>query len=121
MNTGKIGLVAAAAALALTSGAAAAQEHAVRVSHAAIASGDLASAERMLLNERKIYGARPEVLLNLAAVYARSGRGVEASALYREVLAQDDVTMDLSGGRTASAHAIARVGLSRLQPMIATR
>jgi thioredoxin-like negative regulator of GroEL len=100
---------------------AAAQERAVRSSHAAIAQGDLAKAERVLTAERRIHPAKPEVLLNLAAVYAHSGRASDASALYRQVLAQQDVLMDLSADRTTGSHAIARAGLGKLQPAIATR
>lgn len=98
-----------------------AQERAVRLSHAAILTGDLSTAERTLTAERRIHPQRPEVLLNLAAVYSRSGRAGDAVALYRDVLSNDDVLMDLPSGRTASAHAIARAGLGALSPTVATR
>ncbi len=97
------------------------QERAVRMSQAAIVDGKLAQAEKTLLAERRIYPDRPEVLLNLAAVYARSGRSGDAVALYRQVLAGGDVLMDLPSGKTASAHAIAQMGLTRLSPTVATR
>lgn len=90
---------------------------AVRSAHHAIAAGDFTSAERLLTTERRIFPNRPEVLLNLAAVFAQTGRGEMANALYARVLAHEDVVMDLSADRTASAHAIAQRGLRRLAPV----
>jgi thioredoxin-like negative regulator of GroEL len=85
-----------------------------RVASAAIAKGDFAGAERMLVQELRIHPDRPELLLNLAAVYANTGRSSDARALYRRVLAQNDVLMDLSPDRTAGSHAIAVAGLRQL-------
>jgi hypothetical protein len=87
---------------------------AVRMSHDALAIGDATAAERALVSEARIFPNRPELLLNLAAVYASTGRPAQAASLYQRVLAQRDVTMDLSAERTASAHAIAQVGLRRI-------
>jgi len=85
-----------------------------RVASAAIAKGDYSGAERMLTQELRIYPNRPELLLNLATVYARTGRQADARALYRRVLDQDDVLMDLSADRIAGSHAIAEAGLRQL-------
>ncbi|MCW3838036.1 tetratricopeptide repeat protein [Sphingomonas canadensis] len=82
---------------------------------AAIARGDLAAAERELTAELRIHPGRPELLLNLAAVYSRTGREAQARSLYLRVLSQDDVLMDLSADRTAGSHAIAQTGLQRLE------
>lgn len=114
------GAVAGALVTALLAMPAAAQER-TRVAHAAIMSGDLAKAERTIVADQRIYGSRPEVLLNLAAVYAQSGRVAEANALYRQVLAQDAVLMDMSRERSATSHAIAQTGLARLTPQYAQR
>ena len=66
--------------------------------------------------------ASPEVLLNLAAIYQRTGRAAEARALYATVLDSPDVQMDLASGATTGSHQVAQRGLSRLTPMtIATR
>ena len=54
------------------------------------------------------------MLLNLAAVYGRTGRAAEARMLYQEVLGADDVLMDVSADRSVSAHRIAEAGLRRL-------
>jgi len=85
-----------------------------RTASAAIEQGDYAGAERTLLQELRIHPGRPELLLNLATVYARTGREAEAKALYRQVLAQNDVKMDLSADRVAGSHAVAMAGLRRI-------
>lgn len=78
-----------------------------------ISTGAFAKAEQKLLGEMRA-NPRPEVLLNLAAVYYGTGRLAEAGALYRQVLAQDDVMLDLSNQRTAGSHSVARAGLRYL-------
>jgi Tfp pilus assembly protein PilF len=85
-----------------------------------ISTGALDKAETALLKELRIHPNRPELLLNLAAVYARTGRTGDARALYQRVLSQDDVLMDLSATQTAGSHAIARTGLRRLASTQAT-
>ena len=84
------------------------------VASAAIAQGDYAGAEKTLLQELRIHPGRPELMINLATVYAKTGRKAEARAMFRQVLAQDDVLMDLSPDRTAGSHALAVAGLRRL-------
>jgi hypothetical protein len=79
-----------------------------------IHEGEHAAAETRLLAEMRIHPNRPELLLNLATVYARTDRADAARALYQRVLAQDDVVMTLAADRTAGSHAIARTGLRRL-------
>jgi thioredoxin-like negative regulator of GroEL len=100
--------------LAVAASAAPAQTRTDPMAAQAIARGDFTAAEHRLAAERRIYRDRPEILLNLAAVYARTGRASEAQALYQKVLASDDVLMDVSADRTASAHRIAQTGLQRL-------
>lgn len=84
------------------------------VASAAIAQGDYVSAERILTQELRIHPGRPELMINLATVYSKTGRKAEARALFRQVLAQQDVLMDLSPDRTAGSHALAVAGLRRL-------
>ncbi|SOB87910.1 hypothetical protein SAMN06297144_3048 [Sphingomonas guangdongensis] len=110
----RIPVVLCAVAAVITGPAAAAQSEPVARARTALLSGDYDAAERLLLAEQRIRSDRPEVLLNLAALYATSGRAGDAVTLYRRVLTQPDLVMDLSRGRTASAHAIARRGLDRL-------
>src|SRR5688572_15019268 len=80
-----------------------------RVASAAIAKGDLAGAERTLTRELRIHPNRPELLLNLAAVYVKTGRPGEAQVLYQRVLSQDEVLMDLSPEQSAGSHTLAKV------------
>ncbi|MGK6355579.1 tetratricopeptide repeat protein [Sphingomonas sp. DT-207] len=81
----------------------------------AIVGGAYDKAEAKLLAELRSNPDQPETLLNLAAVYSKTGRSGEARALYSKVLSQDAVLMDLASQRTASSHAIAQKGLQRLQ------
>lgn len=85
------------------------------VAKSAIVQGDYVAAERRLIQELRIHPGRPELLLNLAAVYSQTGRVSEARGLYRQVIAQNDVLMDVSAERTAGSHAIAATGLRRLE------
>ncbi|MEI9850851.1 MAG: tetratricopeptide repeat protein [Sphingomonas sp.] len=114
MRTVLLGL-AIAAPMALSALPAQAQGDAA--ASTAIARGDFTRAERDLLAELRIHPDRPELLLNLAAVYSRTGRQAEARGLYEKVLAQSEVLMDLDADRTAGSHAIARIGLRRLATM----
>ncbi|MES2337481.1 MAG: tetratricopeptide repeat protein [Pseudomonadota bacterium] len=105
------------AAAVLLASPALAQDGAIRTAHAAIASGDFIRAEQVLTAEQRVFPDSPEVLINLAAVYARTGRVAQAAALYRHVLSRADVLMDQSGDRTASSHLIARTGLQRVSTL----
>lgn len=91
-----------------------AQNGAIRAAHDAFAGGDYARAEAVLIAEQRIFPNSPEVLVNLAAVYSRTGRASQAATLYRQVLAREDVLLDLSADRTVSSHAIATRGLGRI-------
>lgn len=106
--------LAAAAIVAAPAQAGVTQDAAI---HQSITSGDLATAESALLPRLRDGEDSPEVLLNLAAVYALTDRPEAAQALYRWVLSERDTVMDLSQreGDTKTAHAIAREGLNRLQ------
>lgn len=84
-----------------------------RSGYAAIAAKDWAGAERVLLTELKIHPGRPELLLNLAAVYARTGRADRARELYAAVLDRPAIAMDLPSGEVRSSHMLAQVALAR--------
>ncbi|HEX8300563.1 tetratricopeptide repeat protein [Sphingomonas sp.] len=81
---------------------------------AAISSGAYAQAEQSIRAELRIYPSRPELLLNLAAVYAKTGRDAEARALYTKVLAQREVLMDQRADKVLGSHKIASIGLKRI-------
>ncbi|RYY24680.1 MAG: tetratricopeptide repeat protein [Sphingomonadales bacterium] len=82
---------------------------------AKISTGAYDDAEKALQAELRIYPNRPELLLNLAAIYAKTGRAGEARTLYAKVLDQRDVLMDVTADKVAGSHAIANTGLKRIQ------
>ncbi|MET4896548.1 tetratricopeptide repeat protein [Sphingomonadaceae bacterium jetA1] len=86
-----------------------------------IAAGRLAAAERTLLQERRVNPDSPELMLNLAAVYAQTGRATEARALYDAVLGEKPIAMDMPSGAVLSSHSVARTGVHRLNQMVAAR
>jgi tetratricopeptide (TPR) repeat protein len=114
LTMNKVAISILVASLAAAAQAAPAQTRSDPLAAQAIHRGELAVAEHRLDAERRVYRDRPEILLNLAAVYARTGRSAEARDLYQKVLARDDVLMDLDVERTASSHRIAQSGLQRL-------
>lgn len=111
-------VAAAGMALAGVAGTASAQE---RTGYHAIAAGDLAGAEATLDRERAIFPQRPELMLNLAAVYARTGRASEARALYADVLQREPIDLELGDGSAVSSHQVAKRGLARLDTTVAAR
>ena len=108
-------LGAAAPALAAPS------DRAERSGYSAIVSGDLDMAERRLVAERRIFPQRPELMLNLASVYHRTGRESDAHALYAQVLDRPAVAMDLPSGAVVSSHELAIQALGRRSQQMATR
>jgi Tfp pilus assembly protein PilF len=101
-------------AAAATAAPAVAQLRADPYAHAAIARADFDQAERKLRAAQRVFPDKPEVLLNLAAVLARTGRSDSARALYRRVLANDDVSLLRADRSTVDAHDLARAGLAKL-------
>ena len=79
-----------------------------------IVRGDFAKAERVLVAARQVSPRDPELMLNLAVVYAKAGRPDAARALYRQVKAQPDEEMLLNGGAAVSSHALADAALIAL-------
>lgn len=77
-----------------------------------ISRGDYAAAERVLAASLKVSPNDADLLLNRALLLQRTGRADEARATFRQVLAQDDEAVTLSGGGSRSAHALARAGLN---------
>lgn len=88
-----------------------------RTGYEAIAAGDYQKAEETLVQERRIFPRRPELMINLATVYARTGRTAEAVNLYRTALQADAVDMAMPDGVVTSSHDVAQRGLNRLGTM----
>ncbi len=114
MRTALIVLAAAPFALAALP-AQAQRSNGDPVASSAIFDGNLTQAEKQLDARLRLDPAQPELLLNLAAVYAKTGRTAEARALYLKVLEQRDVEMDLSADRVAMSHTIANTGLQYIR------
>ncbi|USU04987.1 tetratricopeptide repeat protein [Sphingomonadaceae bacterium OTU29MARTA1] len=92
-----------------------------RTGYQAIAAGDFTAAAKRIEAERRIFPDRPELMLNLAVAYARTGRTSDARALYSEVLQRPEVAMDMPNGAIVSSHDVATRGLSRMTTTLATR
>ncbi len=92
-----------------------------RSGYTSIAAGSLSEAETTLNAERAIFPERPELMLNLAAIYARTDRAAQARSLYDGVLARDAVALELSNGSVVSSHDVALRGLSWINGTMAAR
>lgn len=79
-----------------------------------IMHGDLAAAEKAVVSQRYAFPDDADLMLNLAAIYAQTGRVSKARSLYFDVLDRDNQSMVLAQNRTAWSHDIARRGLLRL-------
>lgn len=87
-----------------------------------IAGGDLAAAEREITQQRRVFPNDPDLLINLAHVYAKTDRVAEARRLYRIVLDRPDEDLVMADGRAAPAHLLASEGLRRISTqVVATR
>ncbi|WBH16816.1 tetratricopeptide repeat protein [Sphingomonas radiodurans] len=85
-----------------------------RTGYQAIVAGDYRAAEEKLVAERRIFPSRPELMINLATVYARTGRVTEAASLYRAALVAEDVELAMPNDMVASSRTVAQRGLDRL-------
>jgi UTP:GlnB (protein PII) uridylyltransferase len=82
--------------------------------YAEIARGDYVAAEQRITTEQRMFRHDPDLMLNMAYVYARTGRVSQARALYSAVLTMPDEMLDLPQGYSAPSHDVARTALSRL-------
>ena len=85
-----------------------------RTGFQAIAAGNFPMAERQINAAMRAAPERPELMLNLAAVYLQTGRSAEARRLYVAVMEQPAVAMDMPSGAVVSSHDIAARGMQRL-------
>lgn len=97
--------------------AAAAQTQEQRYGFNAIAKDDLTGAEARLIAQRAAEPNEPSVLLNLAYVYARTGRFDLANAAYRQVIAGENVLMLTGSRQQLWSHDVAQRGLDRTRQM----
>ena len=106
-----------ATAMLLVTGQATAQTQEQRYGFNAIQRDDLAGAEARLIAQRAQEPNEPSVLINLAHVYAKTGRFEQAEALYRQVMASDDVMMLTASRQQIGSHQLAQRGLDRARQM----
>ncbi len=102
---------------ALVATAAGAQTQEQTYGFNAIQRDDLAGAEARLIAQRAAEPNEPSVLINLAHIYSKTGRLEQAEAMYREVMAGENVLM-LTGSRSqAWSHQLAQRGIDRARQM----
>ncbi|MBB5985398.1 tetratricopeptide repeat protein [Sphingobium lignivorans] len=106
---------AAAAALAASAAGAQSNEASGGYAAAAITSGQLDEAERILQPASRADANDPARLLNMATVYARTARFVEAREALARVQALPSEPLELANGNSYSSHAIAAAMLGRLE------
>ncbi len=109
-----VGFLATAFAIALLPTGAASQASSAGddVAYRAIVNHDWAAAEQQLLAGLQRDPENSFRRLNLAWVYAQTGRKAEAAALYREILERDkDRVASLSSGSGKSVAKLAERGL----------
>ena len=110
-------LVIALLAGALVAPAAGAQTQEQRYGFNAIQRDDLAGAEARLIAQRAEEPNEPSVLFNLAHIYGKTGRAAQAEALYRQIMASDNVMMLTGARQQVSSHELAQRGLDRARQM----
>jgi Flp pilus assembly protein TadD len=107
----------ALATVSFVAGTASAQTQEQRYGFNAIERDDLAAAEARLDAARLEQPGEPSVLINLAHVYWKTGRTDQAEAMYRQVLAGQNVLMLTGTHQQLWSHALAQKGLDRARQM----
>lgn len=85
-----------------------------------LARGQYAVAERVIVAQQRVFPRDTDLLLNLAQVYAHTGRAADARQAYVRVLSLPDERLRLAGGSFASSHTLAQAGMRRLGSEIAS-
>lgn len=100
-------------ASALLASASAAAATPTDYGHDLIKARQLAAAERELEARRAQEPDEPSLLINIAYIYAKTGRAADAASAYERVLALPDVLLALGNGKPRWSHALANRGLGR--------
>lgn len=103
-----------AAMLGVPAVSAVAQDRSYQYEHDAIESGRFGEAEAALRSQLALEPTKPELLINLAAIYARTNRLDDAQALYQRALNTEDVSLLLKPDVALNSHEIAHRGLRKL-------
>lgn len=86
---------------------------------AKIGRGDYRAAERELVAARAAHPADVELTLNLAAVYARTGRPQLARTAYRQAAAMPDEEVILANGTAVSSRLLAARAMAAVPATLA--
>lgn len=114
----KLVLIALAAAGAATPALANDPVEATPVAYEALAAGQNAAAIQQLTASDSSDAAR---LINLGTAYARTGKPLEAAAMYRAAAASPRYDLELADGSTLDSRMAARIALARLNARMDTR
>ncbi len=106
--------VIVAAMLGVPAVSAVAQDRNDPYAHDAIENGRFAEAETSLRAQLALEPTKPELLINLAAIYARTNRMDAAQSLYNRALTAENVSLLLKPDVALNSHDIARRGLNKL-------
>jgi Tfp pilus assembly protein PilF len=88
----------------------------------AIVAGDLATAERQIVDARDTAADDPARLLNLGYIHMRTGRVQSARRLFETVKNQrSGIMLQLANGEVAESRIVARRALARMTPALANR
>jgi hypothetical protein len=79
-----------------------------------LSKADYARAEKQLAADRRVQRDDPARLLNYGLVMAKTGRPIQAEAMFRRVLSQEDIELVLADGSVDSSHDVARNALGSL-------
>lgn len=85
-----------------------------------IARGDYVAAEAIIRHEQRLFPSDPDLMLNLATVYAHTGRPDEARGMYRAVLDRPDEQLVTGDDQEQSSHAIASKALRQMTAVAIT-
>lgn len=88
---------------------------------AKLARGHYAAAEKEIVAERRAQADSVDLQLNLATLYASTGRAAQARALYQQVADAPDEQVALRNGRWASSRSLAARGLALTPATVAAR
>lgn len=88
---------------------------------AALSAGDWQAAEAVLAPVSYADARDPARLINLAAVYARTGRMTEARETLLRAASVPDAVLVLASGEEKSSRAIVRSALARVNVQVASR
>lgn len=114
----KLVLIALAAAGAASSAMANESVEATPVAFEALAAGQNTAAIKQLTATDTSDAAR---LINLGTAYARTGKPLEAAAMYRAAAASPRYDLELADGSTMDSRMAARIALARLTAKMDTR